>query len=244
MEETKPERIKSILSGKPDVEDPWDLLDEALMHLKRSRTDKAVGILWRAARVNVAIIPRLALWEELPELGDDFDQYEAWDYMNQNWDRWKDVRVFTALSVFWAHREVRHALGLPLAKKVRLKRPPVRPDLKAVEKDILKVLKGRGANERLARKAAKLCFSMACFIRKIDRERKRMFPELSAELIEIDNFARNVLELYSLDKADEKVESEMLLMFEHLEGIQKMVQEETLEANKYMKKGYSTSYIG
>lgn len=237
-------KIKSPWRNKPDLEDPCILLDRALACVGRGNLKKAVSLFWQVACTNIAMIPRLLLWEEEPVLGDEMDQDEAWYYMNTRWDRWKKPTPFVVLSVFWSHCHVRHNLGLPLIKKMNTKGIPREPDFDEIVKDIVEVLDEKTLKDKMTRKAVNVCLNTACILREIDRKKITPPQELLHELVEIDVFSRGILEFHSLESPDDKTILDIIGTLDRMGGVQKGLRTAAMEVHKFQKRKYDTSYIG
>ena len=181
-------KIKSLWKGKTDLEDPCVLLDRGLVCLQNDEIKNGLEMFWQAGCTNIAIIPRLILWDEPAELGDEPDDMEAWDYLNTRWPQWKNRKFFDVLTLFWAHPQVRSILGLPLQGKITEKSP--KPDLAVVAGDIQGALEGKSPENLLAKKALEMSFSAACFIRDVEKENIRPPMEMMETLVEIDFLAK------------------------------------------------------
>lgn len=163
---------------------------------------EAVNIFWQAAQTNIAIIPRLLKWEEIEELGSKMEQEEAWFYMNTRWETWKKSEMFIALSVFWSHAKVRHALGIPIIKKdIRFKNKNL--NFNEISNDISNVLDGRTLRAKVVRSAANISLKNACIIRDVDKKWMKLPRDVNNDIVDFDYLSKCVLEFYSIENTSE-----------------------------------------
>lgn len=235
-------KIKSLWSGR-EVEDPCILLDRGLACLKQGDIKNALEMFWQAGCTNIAIIPRLILWDEPAELGDGLDDMESWEYLNTRWPEWKDKKPFAILTLFWAHIQVRSILNLPIPKEIAEKLS--KPDLDMVAEDIQGVLAGKSPKSLLAKKALEMSFRAACFIRDVEKRNIRPPMELMETLVEMDFLAKNVIQAAMSKYVDEKDVAEIFKTLNGMTLVQKKIHEEIFQTGNLMKKNSGDrSYIG
>ncbi len=245
MENVK--RVKSLWREKSGLGDSCMLMDKSLDCFNKGDIKAAVKLWWEAACTNVAIIPRLLMFEESAELGDHIEQDESWDYMNTNWDKWKDKKVFTALAVFWTHNKIRNSLGLLQIEKLDLRPFDPATDLDALVEDIKNAINGATPGGILTKRAAELKADKAWFIREIDRGKIPLPTEIGDRMAQIDNLLSNILLAYSVAIPSKEAFEKIMKDFGGLEFMQKELQDQTYEMhefNKEISKNGDLSYIG